>query len=294
MTIALYTAPLTSVLYEQMLGHIAVLSQKPALAVVMVGSHVSSQIYVKNKKKQAEKIGCTCMVHDLPSGCNQQELHAVLDTLATDSRIHGIVLQLPLPKGLEAEQALTHIPAHKDVDGLTEANQAQLYMPTKSTLFPATPLGIMRILEWIDFPLEGSKAVVVGRSRLVGKPTTVLLAKQKAQVTSFCLEHPIKSDVLKEADIIISAAGHPNLIKGKMVKEGVTIIDVGITRVGKKLVGDVAYEEMESHASYITPVPGGVGPMTIVSLMTNLVDASFMQQGMERPQWSIKACDTGL
>ena len=245
----------------------------PGLAVIRVGEDPSSLIYVRNKKRKAEEVGIHFEEHTLKENTPQDELIELIARLNSDSRIEGIVLQLPLPDHLDEKRILEKISPDKDVDGFHPLNMGRL-LKGKPSFIPATPRGIMELLDRYKIPLEGKRAVVVGRSDIVGKPLAFLLLARNATVTICHSKTKDLSLITREGDILVAALGKPGFIKERMVKEGSVIIDVGINRVGNKIVGDVDFEKVKEKASYITPVPGGVGPMTIVILLKNVLEAA--------------------
>ena len=291
-TTHLYTHKVFAALESQLQAAVSALPTPPHLAVVLVGENPASLVYVEKKKTQICTIGGTADIHHLPQKTSQNELNALLTSLGEDTHVTGILLQLPLPSHLDTQQALACIPPIKDVDGLTATNQAYLTAKHPQALIPATPLGIMRILEWINQPLANTQIAVIGRSTLVGAPVAALLIQAGAEVDSYSLERPVEADSLKKADVIISAAGCAGLVTGSHLSEGCTVIDVGInplesTGPKRKIVGDVDKKSVDGIAKYRTPVPGGVGLMTVASLLTNVVDSAYMQADMERPEWKI-------
>ena len=244
--------------------------KKVGLAVVLIGDDPASQVYVRNKIKGCEEAGVRSFAHYLPAAVTQKEAEALVSALAEDKNVHGILVQLPLPAHLDAARILALIPAEKDVDGFSAENIGRLALHEEGTV-ACTPLGVMELLKRYGIPTRGKKAVVVGRSNIVGRPMALLLLNADATVT-VC--HSRTQDLKKEcleADILVAAIGKPKFITADMVKEGAAVIDVGINRVDGKLVGDVDYEEVSKKAAYITPVPGGVGPMTIAMLLKNAV-----------------------
>lgn len=250
----------------------------PGLAAVLVGNDEGSQVYVASKEKTAKKLGMSSWVHRLDAGISQQELHDVLSGLSADDRVHGILLQLPLPRGLDANSALDFIDPAKDVDGLTPTSAGLLALG-RPRFIPCTPYGIQVLLEQSGTKVEGSHVVVVGRSNLVGRPISILLSlKGPGANATVTLCHTATTDIVRHtlsADILIVAAGSPNGITGEMIKPGATVIDVGISRGDDgKLVGDVDFRSASEVAGAITPVPGGVGPMTVAMLMSNTVKAA--------------------
>ena len=245
------------------------------LAVVLVGDNPASQVYVRNKIKACEEVGIKSYSEYLPANCAQDSLASVVTRLATDKNIDGILVQLPLPEHLDAEKILKLIPTEKDVDGFSEENTGKLSRG-EDCLVACTPNGIMKILERYGVETCGKKAVVVGRSDIVGKPMAMLLINADATVT-VC--HSKTADLKEEclrADILVAAVGKTKFITADMVKEGATVIDVGMNRnENGKLCGDVDFENVKDKCSYITPVPGGVGPMTITMLMYNTLQAAL-------------------
>lgn len=243
----------------------------PGLAVVLVGEDPASKVYVSMKEKACADIGIFSAEHKLPAETTEAQLLALIDKLNHDSRIHGILVQLPLPKQINAEKVLESISPQKDVDGFHPYNVGRL-MVGKPTFQPCTPYGVMVMLREYGIDLTGKEVVVVGRSNIVGKPVALMCLQQNATVT-IC--HSRTSDLaarVKQADVLIAAVGVPEMIKGEWIKDGAVVIDVGVNRVGeKKLVGDVEFAAAAERAAAITPVPGGVGPMTITMLLHNTV-----------------------
>ncbi|MGN0822251.1 MAG: bifunctional methylenetetrahydrofolate dehydrogenase/methenyltetrahydrofolate cyclohydrolase FolD, partial [Candidatus Gallimonas sp.] len=243
------------------------------LAVVLVGNDPASQVYVRNKIKGCEEAGIRSFANYLPETASQKEVESLVRELAENPAIHGILVQLPLPKGLDAEAILAKIPAEKDVDGFCAQNIGALALGERATV-ACTPLGVMELLRRYGISVAGKRAVVVGRSNIVGKPMAMLLLNADATVT-VC--HSRTSNLKEEclrADILIAAVGRANLITADMVKEGAVVVDVGMNRVDGKLCGDVDYASVSQKASFLTPVPGGVGPMTIAMLLRNVCDAA--------------------
>lgn len=249
----------------------------PGLAVVIVGSDPASQIYVRNKIRACGEVGIKSYSYELPENATQEQVEALLDELAGDARINGILLQLPLPKHLNAESAMSHIPFEKDVDGFSPQNLG-LLMLHKERVVACTPLGIMKLLEHEQVNLTGKHAVVLGRSDTVGKPMATLLLNANATVTVCHSKTTNLKEICKTADLIVSAVGKANFVTEDMVKDGAIVIDVGMNRdENGKLCGDVDFEKVKEKASLITPVPGGVGPMTITMLMYNTCLATFKE-----------------
>ena len=247
------------------------------LAVVIVGDNPASRIYVKNKIKACGEVGIRSFSYELPSDATQNEVEELLDELGRDEKVHGILLQLPLPEGLDARAALKRIPYEKDVDGFSAENLGKLALGEKCTV-ACTPLGIMKILEKEGISLSGKRAVVLGRSKTVGKPMALLLLNADATVTVCHSRTRGRKEICLEADILISAVGKPKFVTADMVKEGAVVVDVGMNRnaIGK-LCGDVDFENVKEKTSYITPVPGGVGPMTITMLLYNTYLSAFKE-----------------
>ncbi len=253
----------------------------PGLAVVLVGENPASKRYVSNKEKTCESLGITSLGHRLPESTTQEELLKLVDDLNADPKVHGILVQLPLPKHLNEKEVMHHIAPEKDVDGFGPDALGRLVLDEPGFV-ACTPHGCMKMLEAYNIDPKGKNAVIVGRSIIVGKPLALLLLRKHATVT-ICHSRTadLKAECLK-ADILCAAVGRAKMITGDMVKEGATVIDVGInvTEEGK-LVGDVDFASVKEKAAYITPVPGGVGPMTIAMLMYNTVLAAKMSAGME-------------
>lgn len=248
---------------------IAQLNTVPGLAVVIVGGDPASQIYVRNKIKACAELGIRSYSYELAETTSQSELEDLLDKLAKDKDVDGILLQLPLPKHLNAESASAHIPFEKDVDGFSAQNLG-LLLQNKEEVAACTPLGVMKLLEVEGIDLTGKHAVILGRSETVGKPMAMLLLNANATVTVCHSKTKNLKELCSQADILISAVGKANFVRAEMVKDGAVVIDVGINRdENGKLCGDVDFEGVKDKTSYITPVPGGVGPMTITMLMYN-------------------------
>ncbi len=255
---------------------------KPTLAVIIVGCDPASKVYVKNKIKKSEFLGFNSILKELPEDIQKEELLDVIKNLNNDKNVNGILLQLPLPNGLDEKDFLDEISPIKDVDGFTTYNSGKLFKGEKPYSIACTPKGIIKLLETKNINLEGKVAVVVGRSNIVGKPVANLLLQKNATVIQAHSKTKNLPEILKLADIIISATGKEEFIKGDMVKEGAIIIDVGITRnKNGKLTGDVDFESVYNKVSYITPVPGGVGPMTIATLMENTLELYKLQKGIK-------------
>jgi methylenetetrahydrofolate dehydrogenase (NADP+)/methenyltetrahydrofolate cyclohydrolase len=248
------------------------------LATVLVGDDGPSQRYVRMKHQKAAEAGLTSRHVDLPATATQAQVESVVLDLAVDPDVHGILVQLPLPDGLDAEAVIDLIPPEKDVDGLTERSMGRL-VRGRPGLVGCTPLGVMRLLERYDVPTSGRRAVVIGRSTLVGLPLSLLLARKGVDAT-VTRAHSRTGDmaaVVREADIVIGAAGQARMITADMIKPGATVIDVGVSRTEAGIVGDVDYEPVAEIAGFITPMPGGTGPMTIACLLENTLTAASLQ-----------------
>jgi methylenetetrahydrofolate dehydrogenase (NADP+)/methenyltetrahydrofolate cyclohydrolase len=255
----------------------------PGLATILVGDDPASHVYVRNKHQACADVGIRSIKHEVPTDASASALRGLIEQLGRDDDVNGILLQLPLPAGLDADGMIEAIPALKDVDGLHPANQGRL-LAGMPGLRPCTPLGVMRLLDEAEAELRGAHAVVVGRSRLVGKPVALLLLERHATVT-MC--HSRTKDLAAEvgrADVVVAAAGQAGLVRGAWIKEGATVIDVGTNRgPDGKLCGDVEFAAAVARAGRITPVPGGVGPMTVAMLMSNTVEAAARQAGLVEP-----------
>ena len=257
------------------------IGRPPGLAVLMVGENPASAVYVRNKERACQKTGIASMGKHFPENTTQGELEKAIARLNQDDRVDGILVQLPLPKHLDSISLLHRIDPHKDADGLHPVNLGRL-VRSESGLRSCTPAGVVRLLDEYNIPISGKKAVVIGRSILVGKPVALMLLEKNATVT---IAHSRTEDlgaVCRQADILVAAVGRPEMITAEMVKPGAVIIDVGINRIatgeGSKLVGDIAFDEVSTVASYITPVPGGIGPMTVAMLLSNTVQ-SYSRRG---------------
>jgi methylenetetrahydrofolate dehydrogenase (NADP+)/methenyltetrahydrofolate cyclohydrolase len=248
------------------------------LATVLVGDDAPSKRYVRMKHERAQKAGLTSRHVDLPASATQGEVESVVRGLVLDDAVHGILVQLPLPEGLDPEPVIDLIPPEKDVDGLTERSMGRL-VRGRPGLVGCTPLGVMRLLERYDVEISGKRAVVVGRSTLVGLPLTLLLARKGVDATVTLAHSRTKemADVVREADIVVGAAGQARMITADMVKPGAAVIDVGVSRTESGIVGDVDFEPVNEVAGWITPMPGGTGPMTIACLLENTLTAAQLQ-----------------
>jgi methylenetetrahydrofolate dehydrogenase (NADP+)/methenyltetrahydrofolate cyclohydrolase len=252
----------------------------PGLTAVLVGEHPASVVYVRNKRKACAEVGIASTQHDLPATISERELLDTIEWLNKDPNIHGILVQLPLPKGMRPETVTEALSPAKDVDGLHPYNIGRL-MRGDSVFVPCTPLGVMALLDHYKLPIEGRRAVIVGRSNLVGRPVSLLLMHRNATITVCHSKTQQLDAVCREADIIIVAMGKAKFLTAKMVKPGAVVVDVGINRLPDgSLVGDVDYGPVAARAGWITPVPGGVGPMTIAMLLSNTITAAKRAQGI--------------
>lgn len=245
------------------------------LAVVIAGNDPASEIYVKNKSKACADVGIASDTVRLPGTVTQEELEKTILSLVEDERVDGVLLQLPLPAHLNERKALALIPARKDVDGFSAENIGMLTLSLRDGNRSCTPYGIIALLDYYKIPIAGKHAVVVGRSNIVGKPMSLMLLSRDATVTICHSKTENLAKYTKDADILVVAVGKANLITGDMVKSGVVVVDAGMNRENGKLCGDVDFASVSEKASYITPVPGGVGPMTITMLLYNTVKAAL-------------------
>ncbi|MBU1026349.1 MAG: bifunctional methylenetetrahydrofolate dehydrogenase/methenyltetrahydrofolate cyclohydrolase FolD [Candidatus Margulisbacteria bacterium] len=241
----------------------------PRLEVVLVGEDPASQVYVRSKEKACAKLGMESKTHRLPESTKQEQLVDLVRTLNKDKKVHGILVQLPLPKGINATKVLDEISPEKDVDGLHPYNMGKLLKGEDPLFVSCTPQGIIELIKTTGVPIKGAEVVVVGRSNIVGKPVALLLLQQHATVTICHSRTKDLGEVTRRADILIVSVGSPQIVKGDMIKKGAVVIDVGVNRLSDKLVGDVDFESAKEVASFITPVPRGVGPMTIAMLLKN-------------------------
>lgn len=261
----------------------------PGLVVVIVGEDPASQVYVRNKRKSCLDLGWFSEIHELPADATQEELEREIDMLNADPRVHGILLQLPVAKHMNERALLERITPEKDVDGFHPVNVGKLALDLPAPV-PCTPLGVIRMLQEEGIETRGKFAVVIGRSHIVGKPVAqLLMRKGPGGDATVCVCHSRSNnlpDIVRQADIVVAAIGQPKFVKGDWIKPGAAVIDVGTSRVpdaskksGHRLCGDVDYEAAAQVAGAITPVPGGVGPMTIAMLMQNTLDAAKRQSG---------------
>lgn len=250
----------------------------PCLAVVLVGDDPASSIYVRNKRMACEKVGITSIAHDLPSTLAEADLFALIDKLNNDTNIDGILVQSPLPGHINEDKLIEHISPNKDVDGFHPYNIGRLAI-RQPVLRSCTPYGVIKMLNASNITLKGLDAVIVGVSNHVGRPMALELLLAGCTVTS-CHRHTKDlAEHIKQADLVVAAAGKPDLIQGEWIKDGAVVVDIGINRLDSgKLVGDVAFDTASQRASHITPVPGGVGPMTVATLMENTLAAQMLNE----------------
>lgn len=245
----------------------------PGLAVIIVGDDPASKTYVKNKRAACKEAGIAEFSHELPTKTTENELMDLIKKLNTDKSVHGILVQLPLPGHIDEKRVLLTISPEKDVDGFHPMNVGLLTIGEKC-LVPCTPSAVIALIESTGIDISGKKAVIIGRSNIVGKPTALMLLKQNATVTICHSKTKNIADEVGSADIVVAAMGKPLFIKGSWIKKGAVVIDVGINRRNGKIIGDVEFDEAAKRAAAITPVPGGVGPMTIAMLLRNTVEAA--------------------
>jgi methylenetetrahydrofolate dehydrogenase (NADP+) / methenyltetrahydrofolate cyclohydrolase len=258
---------------ERVAAGVAELGRPPGLATVLAGDDAASEVYVSNKRKACEEVGMRSFDNDLPADVGKERLVELVDGLNADPDVDGILVQLPLPDGIDQDAVIDRIDSAKDVDGLTAAS-AGLLAQGRPGLVPCTPAGVMELLGEAGAQVEGAEAVIVGRSILVGRPLGSLLLNANATVTVCHSRTRDLADTCRRADVLVAAVGSPRMIKGDWVKPGAAVIDVGINRTEEGLVGDVEFEEAREVAAAITPVPGGVGPMTIAMLLSNTLHAA--------------------
>ena len=272
-------ATVTAEVAQAVAARVAAGGSVPGLAVVLVGEHPASQVYVRNKRRTIEATGMRSFAHDLPATTSQAELAALIDRLNADPAVSGVLVQLPLPAGIDADVLTDRLDPRKDVDGFHPYNMGRLAL-RMPVLRPCTPYGCMRLLAATGEPLVGKHAVVVGQSNIVGRPMGLELLMARCTVT-IC--HSATRDlpaIVRGGDIVVAAVGKPEFVQGDWIREGAIVIDVGINRTpAGGLVGDVAFAVARERASFITPVPGGVGPMTIATLLANTLRAAELQDG---------------
>ena len=263
---------------EKIKTQVAKMNRTPTLAVILVGNDPASEIYVRHKRQVAERVGIISELFQLSPITTEEALIAFIQELNTNDKVDGILVQLPLPKHINADAVIEAIDPNKDADGLTSANLGHLFVGTPN-LVPCTPMACLALIKTVCPVLQGKNVVIVGRSKLVGKPLSQLLLDENCTVTQAHSKTVNLKKVCREADILIVAVGKPKLITKSFVKKGTIIIDVGINRLkNKKIVGDVEFDKMIGHVSAITPVPGGVGPMTVTMLLQNTVQIAQKRQ----------------
>ncbi|MBW2975331.1 bifunctional methylenetetrahydrofolate dehydrogenase/methenyltetrahydrofolate cyclohydrolase FolD [Candidatus Woesearchaeota archaeon] len=253
------------------------LKEKPGLAVVLVGDNPASQVYVSMKEKKCAEVGFYSRKILLPESTSEEKLLGIIDELNQDPKIHGMLVQLPLPKHIDEQLVIDAILPHKDADGFHPINMGNLFIG-KNIIVPATPKGVIKLIESTGVELEGKDAVVVGRSNIVGKPVAMLLQQKNCTVTMCHSRTRNLGEYTKKADILVVAVGKARAVTKDMVKKGAVVIDVGTNKVYDKLVGDVDFEEVQKVAGHITPVPRGVGPMTIACLLENTLECMKIQE----------------
>ncbi len=250
----------------------------PVLAVVLVGDNEASRIYVRNKKKAAAEVGIGCEVLEMNEGIGENALLATIEELNENPHVNGIIVQLPLPEHINPLKILSAIRPEKDVDGFNPYNAGLLACKEPEAVVSATPKGILKLLQTTGVDLCGKHAVVIGRSNIVGRPTAMVLLNHDCTVTVTHSKTVDLPNIVRQADVVVAACGCPKLVKKDWLKEGAVVIDVGINRVEGKLCGDVDFEDAKEKSSFITPVPGGVGPMTVAMLLENTYEAALKQQ----------------
>ena len=268
---------IASKLLDNVKKRVKAMKEKPGLALVLIGNNPASEIYVNFKEKTCKEVGFYCERFNLPENVSQDELLRIIDELNQKKEIHGILVQLPLPKQIDENLIIDSILPYKDVDGLTPVNAGNL-VNDNNMIEPATARGCVALIESTGKKIIGANAVIMGRSILVGKPTALLLLQKNATVTICHSKTKNLSEITKNADILVVAIGKANFVTKNMVKKNAVIIDAGINKIGKKVVGDVDFESVKEVASFLTPVPGGVGPMTIAMLLDNTLMAAKLRK----------------
>lgn len=282
MTILIKGKELSEKIVENIAEEVKNYDKKPGLTVIIVGDNPASRVYVNKKKTTAEKAGFNSNIIELPEDVAQHELEKHIDELNQDSSIDGILVQLPLPKHINTYEILERIRPEKDVDGFHPLNVGKLVIGLNPYAVSCTPYGVIKLLEEHNIEIEGKHAVIIGRSNIVGKPMASLLLNRNATVTVCHSKTASLRRICMQADIVVAAVGIPKFVKADWVKKGAVVIDVGINRTEEgKLVGDVDFEEVSQKAGYITPVPGGVGPMTIAMLLSNTLELFKMRNPKE-------------
>ena len=256
---------------ERIKAEVSKLEKRPGLAAVLVGDNPASKIYVGIKRKHCEEVGIYSEEHKLPQNTTEQEVLSLIKKLNASDKINAILIQLPIPNHINLENVFGQVALDKDVDGFKAINVGRLVEGNESTV-PCTPNGIVRMLDELGFEIKGKHAVVIGRSNIVGKPVAMMLLNRDATVTVCHSKTKNLSEITKQADVLISAVGKPKLVTQEMIKDGCIVIDVGINKAERKIVGDVDFESVSEKAEWITPVPGGVGPMTVAMLLENTLN----------------------
>ena len=265
---------------DSIIDKVLKLEKKPGLAVILVGDNPASKVYVNNKEKMCEKLGIKSFVYRLSENTSEEELLNLIETLNKNDEVNGILLQHPVPSQIDEHKAFNKIAPEKDVDGFHVINRGKLAIG-EDCFVACTPLGVITMLKHENIEISGKRAVIVGRSNIVGKPLYELLLKENATVTICHSKTQNLKEICAEADILIAALGKPKFITEDMVKEGAVVVDVGINRIDGKLIGDVDFESVSEISSKITPVPGGVGPMTMVMLMNNTIKACITRKNQD-------------
>ncbi len=281
--------PLRDHLLQQARTAVAALGAPVRLCIVQVGNHAPSAVYIRNKQKACAAVGIATEVVHLHEGQGEHALHATLKALAIEPDVTAVLVQTPLPRGWDVQAALDLVPAFKDVDGLSRASAAMRFTQPEQALLPATPLGVMRLLEAAGIDVAGAAIAVIGKGMVVGAPLREMLHNAGAHVVEIDKDTPHPASLTRDCDVIVAAAGVPGLVTAEWVKPGAVVIDVGLTRHDGLLLGDVSRMEVEGVAGTLTPVPGGVGPMTVASLITNICDAACLQLGRPRTPWKVDA-----
>lgn len=284
--------PLREVLLAQVAKVTARLAEDkvvPTLCVLQAGENAASDVYVRQKRLACERAGIAFRLERLEVGASEDELHAAIARLAVAADVHGILVQTPLPRGWNVPAALDAVPAAKDVDGIGRESIALRRKGDAAALLPATPLGIFRLLDWAGLSLEGKRIGIAGQGLVVGAPLTEMLRQRGLDVCSVVKETPEPEKILRACDVVVSATGVANLITAAWLKPGALVIDAGTTELtqSETMGGDVDRDSVEGIAGMLTPVPGGVGPVTVASLLTNIVDAACLQLGRPRTAWMI-------
>lgn len=267
------SAKIKSELKEQVAEYKLKTGKEITLAVILAGENPASKVYVRNKIKACEFVGVKSLAFYLPDDCGEEKIIETVKSVSADDNVDGVLVQLPLPNGVNESKVLSFIPTEKDVDGFKPENLGNLAM-NKEAVIACTPKGIMRLLSEYEIPLKGKNAVVVGRSNIVGKPVAMLLLNADCTVTVCHSKTRDLKKICSDADILVAAIGKPRFITADMIKEGAAVIDVGINRTETGLLGDVDFDGVKDKAAFITPVPGGVGPMTIAMLLTNTLECA--------------------